>query len=92
MLTRRDISTERKTKIMDRDGWKCYICGDKSCALEVHHVVPVFLGGSNDDTNLVSLCHGCHLAIHREDIEKCVENAVRTCLIEQQKQKRTSFK
>ena len=31
---------------------------------EVHHILPVNRGGSNDDSNLMSLCHSCHQWIH----------------------------
>ena len=27
---------------------------------EVHHIVPLSLGGTNDTDNLISLCHSCH--------------------------------
>ncbi len=33
---------------------------------EVHHIVPLADGGNNDDSNLMSLCHACHNAIHNE--------------------------
>ena len=34
-------------------------------AREVHHVVPIADGGSlTDMSNLMSLCHECHMAIH----------------------------
>lgn len=33
---------------------------------EVHHIVPVSRGGTNDEANLMSLCHSCHTKIHHE--------------------------
>ena len=33
---------------------------------EVHHIVPLAEGGSNDESNLMSLCRSCHEKIHRE--------------------------
>ena len=33
---------------------------------EVHHIVPLDEGGSNDESNLMSLCRSCHEKIHRE--------------------------
>lgn len=33
---------------------------------EVHHILPVKRGGSNDESNLMSLCHSCHEKIHIE--------------------------
>ncbi len=32
---------------------------------EVHHILPVNRGGSNDWSNLMSLCHSCHEKIHK---------------------------
>lgn len=31
---------------------------------EVHHIVPLSLGGTNDESNLVSLCRSCHMKEH----------------------------
>lgn len=31
---------------------------------EVHHIIPVRAGGTNDKNNLMSLCHSCHQKIH----------------------------
>jgi 5-methylcytosine-specific restriction protein A len=33
---------------------------------EVHHIVPLSEGGTNDESNLMSLCRSCHEKIHRE--------------------------
>ncbi len=33
---------------------------------EVHHIVPLRDGGTNDWDNLMSLCHKCHAEIHAE--------------------------
>lgn len=34
---------------------------------EVHHIVPVSRGGSNNDfSNLMSLCQSCHTKIHHD--------------------------
>ena len=38
---------------------QCAFCGG-SDHLEEHHMIPLFLGGTNDDENLVYLCHKCH--------------------------------
>ena len=31
--------------------------------LEVHHKIPIFLGGSPEPNNLLSLCHSCHMKV-----------------------------
>lgn len=33
---------------------------------EVHHILPVSRGGTNDFSNLMSLCRSCHEKIHIE--------------------------
>lgn len=33
---------------------------------EVHHIVPLAEGGSNDESNLMSLCRSCHEKIHKD--------------------------
>ena len=33
---------------------------------EVHHIIPVSQGGTNDESNLMSLCKSCHNKIHLE--------------------------
>jgi 5-methylcytosine-specific restriction protein A len=36
----------------------CAVCGEK--ATQVHHVVSLRAGGTNEWSNLQSLCHSCH--------------------------------
>ena len=33
---------------------------------EVHHILPLSRGGTNDRSNLMSLCQSCHTKIHNE--------------------------
>jgi hypothetical protein len=33
---------------------------------EVHHIIPLSEGGTNDESNLMSLCRSCHEKIHKE--------------------------
>ena len=42
-------------------------CG-KAGRLEVHHVKPVHLGGTNAIGNLMVLCRGCHIAAHKREM------------------------
>lgn len=44
---------------------ECANCGASS-NLELHHVVPIALGGTNRLTNLVMLCEPCHGKTHGE--------------------------
>jgi hypothetical protein len=48
-----------------RDHGRCTVPGCRaSCFIDVHHIVPRALGGSNDVTNLTLLCAGHHRALH----------------------------
>lgn len=49
----------RKAVIL-RDGCKCMECGKSNCRLEVHHIKPRRLSGSNTLGNLITLCKKCH--------------------------------
>ena len=49
----------RKAVIL-RDGCKCRECGKTNCKLEVHHIKPRRLNGSNTLSNLITLCEKCH--------------------------------
>lgn len=49
----------RKAVIL-RDGCKCKECGKSNTVLEVHHINPKRLNGSNTLGNLITLCSKCH--------------------------------
>ena len=52
-----------RRRIKNRDSWRCRRCGSPG-QLEVHHVEPVAVGGTDDDDNLLTLCRACHLSEH----------------------------
>jgi hypothetical protein len=41
----------------------CAACGSTD-HLQHHHLVTRGEGGGNDETNLITLCHGCHAKLH----------------------------
>ena len=41
----------------------CATCGDTE-NVELHHIVPIALGGNNDYFNLIYMCHDCHMKLH----------------------------
>ena len=55
---------KRRLRILDRDGWRCVLCGASS-RLEVDHIQPLWEGGAEEDSNLRALCKSCHIARHR---------------------------
>jgi 5-methylcytosine-specific restriction endonuclease McrA len=48
-------------EVLERDCHTCQHCLEKKERLEVHHKIPVFLGGNPEPDNLISLCHACHM-------------------------------
>ena len=47
----------------------CEMCrreGRITPAAEVHHILPVSQGGTNEASNLMALCQSCHTKIHIE--------------------------
>lgn len=59
------VSPGARTKIINRDGGSCLRCGlENEAGLEVHHILPISQGGTNDDSNLATLCPHCHEAAH----------------------------
>lgn len=50
--------------MLERDGYECQNCGRDTSDLEVHHIVPLEKGGSNNIRNLATLCQDCHSSIH----------------------------
>lgn len=65
------ISKERRDKIFKRDGYRCCVCGTDQ-DLTIDHVIPLSAGGSNLDSNLVTMCQehnekkGCTRKYHKK--------------------------
>lgn len=49
-----------RERILKRDQYTCRSCGVVTQELEVDHIINVAEGGSDDDSNLQSLCVPCH--------------------------------
>ena len=48
---------------LSRDGHACVKCGEVT-DLHVHHRIPRHLGGTDEPSNLTTLCGGCHAVRH----------------------------
>lgn len=48
-----------RKRIIQRDGGKCLLCGDAE-NLTIDHNIPISLGGSNRENNLLTLCRKCN--------------------------------
>ena len=62
-----NIPPRVRREVLARDRHRCR---RKGCPhnrfLDIHHVVPRAKGGSNDPSNLVTLCSGCHHLWHKK--------------------------
>lgn len=62
---REKVSPGTRTRIIHRDADACLRCGLEDIdELEVHHILPVSQGGTNEDSNLATLCAQCHREAH----------------------------
>jgi 5-methylcytosine-specific restriction endonuclease McrA len=64
---RRDTGPDRATRelVLERDDYRCVVCGTGPYGLQQHHRKPRRMGGRSDKTinspsNLISLCPGDH--------------------------------
>lgn len=55
-----------KAMVLNRDSYTCQYCKGKhkDSKLEVHHIVFRSHGGSDEESNLITLCHTCHKDLH----------------------------
>ncbi|MBK7398984.1 MAG: HNH endonuclease [Myxococcales bacterium] len=62
-----------------------YRCAVPTCrtilAIDLHHIVEVSEGGSNDPANLVALCPTCHGLYHRGTIPRTAVRAWKSLLV-----------
>ena len=55
-----------KAMVLNRDNYTCQYCKGKhkDSKLEVHHIVFRSQGGSDEESNLITLCRTCHKDLH----------------------------
>ena len=76
-MSKRTQSPEAKQML--REHSCCELCGDKR-NLEVHHIVPVCCGGSDNADNLIVVCWICHSKLTpKRELTKVGINRVRVC-------------
>ncbi len=60
----KDFTPEQKRVILERDGYRCVICGkgpNDGVTLHVDHIKPRYLGGKSEISNGQTLCSPCNL-------------------------------
>lgn len=60
-----------KEMVLNRDNYTCQYCGGKhkDSRLNVHHIQFRSNGGSDNQENLITLCHTCHSLLHKGKIK-----------------------
>ena len=71
-----------KAMILNRDNHTCQYCKGKhkDSKLEVHHIVFRSQGGSDEESNLITLCHTCHKNLHSGKINLKLSGEVKGTL------------
>lgn len=65
------VSLKLRFEIFQRDGYRCRLCGrsaEDGIQLHVDHKHPVIKGGTNEETNLWTLCLECNLGKRTKDL------------------------
>lgn len=59
-----------KAYVLNRDNYNCQYCKGKAkdSKLEVHHIIFRRNGGSDEESNLITLCKKCHDNVHSNEI------------------------
>ena len=55
---------ELRERVYKRDEYRCQNCGISNVKLHCHHIVPLNKGGTNNLSNLITLCEDCHAKVH----------------------------
>jgi 5-methylcytosine-specific restriction endonuclease McrA len=58
-----DFHRRLRLRVLERDGWRCQICGSMR-NLEVHHTQFRSHQGEDTEDNLITLCVQCHKLRH----------------------------
>jgi len=68
---RNTMTPARRRAVLMRAGICCEYPGCVMAqALEIDHIIPLELGGADDDTNLQALCHTHHKLKTKQDIKR----------------------
>jgi len=54
---------ELHRQVLERDGWRCQVCGSMQ-RLQVHHLKLRSHSGGDVEQNLITSCADCHARMH----------------------------
>ena len=77
-VERGEMSDSLRYDVMNRDGFKCVICGvsaSQGARLHVDHIIPIAKGGTTKLANLRTLCERCNIG-KSDKIEGFVDRTV----------------
>ena len=75
MIVREQLPRDVILKCTIRDKGICQKCNKNlldletpgiSSRIEFHHIIPVFKGGDHSVSNIITLCHDCHMELHAD--------------------------
>ncbi len=66
--TSREVQSELRQIVLERDSWTCQKCGETKVELHCHHITGVEQNPieSADIDNCITLCKKCHKEIHKQ--------------------------
>jgi 5-methylcytosine-specific restriction endonuclease McrA len=59
-----ELYEQLRKQVLRRDGWRCQLCGSRR-NLQIHHKQLRSQQGSDNDSNLITLCVDCHEGVHQ---------------------------
>lgn len=70
---------QKKLAAIEQQDRRCGLCKERVEPMELHHINPLSKGGSDKMSNLVALCHPCHVIADRcePDVVALLRSAVK---------------
>jgi HNH endonuclease len=68
---RKKLKNSVKIEVLTEAGYRCAVPTCRNIlALDIHHIIEVSEGGSDEASNLIALCPTCHALYHRREISR----------------------